>query len=170
MGRCYCGRVTGEALERLAAEFLAQSLPRERWTHTAHLCVGAWHVDRFGAEDAVTRLRSGIRALNDRHGTPNTATSGYHETITVAFVRLIDEWRVTVEPSLPLARRVSRLIAGPLSDRAVLLGFWSRDLLMSAAARERWVPPDLAPLALPAAFRVGGAGSPAPPRGRRPSS
>ena len=93
--------------------------------------------------------------MNDRHGTQNTATSGYHETITVAFVRLIDEYLVAVEPSLPLARRVSRLIASALSDRAVLLGFWSRDLLMSAAARERWVPPDLAALALPADVILG---------------
>jgi len=141
--------VAADALDILVAEFLSQSLPRNRWTHTAHLSVGAWHVHRFGAADAIMRLRAGIRALNDRHGTPNTATNGYHETITVAYVRLIAEFLVAFEPSIPLSRRVSHLVAGTLSEKSVLLKFWSTDLLMSAAARAAWVAPDLAPLALP---------------------
>jgi hypothetical protein len=141
--------LTGGTLDALARDFLAGSLSREQWTHAAHLSVGAWHVDRFGADDAITRLRRGIRALNDHHGTPNTTTSGYHETITVAYVRLIDEFLAASEGGAPLERRVSQLLAGPLGERSCLLRFWSRPLLMSEAARAAWVAPDLAPLAVP---------------------
>src|SRR5690606_29734789 len=79
-------------LEDLVARFLPGTLPGEEWTHEAHLAVGLWHVHRYGAEEAIDRLRAGITALNARHGTPNTETRGYHETITVAYVRLLDQF------------------------------------------------------------------------------
>jgi len=141
--------VTREALDELAAEFLSGSLPRDQWNHIAHLSVGAWHVYRFGVDHGIARLRASIRALNDRHGTPNTATTGYHETITVAYARLIEEFLSAFEPSTPLECRVSHLVAGPLSERSFLLRFWSRPVLMSGAARAAWVAPDLEPLAMP---------------------
>jgi len=141
--------VTRDALEELAAGFLSGSLPRDQWNHIAHLSVGAWHVHRFGVDQAIARLRAGIRALNDRHGTPNTTTTGYHETVTVAYARLIEEFLSAFEPGTPLERRVSHLVTGPLSERSFLMKFWSRPLLMSGAARAAWVAPDLEPLALP---------------------
>lgn len=141
--------MTREALDQLAADFLSGSLPRDQWNHVAHLAVGAWHVDRFGADEAIVRLRAGIRALNERHGTLNTPTGGYHETITVAYARLIGEFLSAFEPNTSLERRVSHLMTGPLAARAFLLKFWSRELLMSEAARAAWVAPDLEPLALP---------------------
>jgi hypothetical protein len=137
-------------LDQLVTEFLSGSLPRDRWNHAAHLSVGAWHVHHFGQDEAIARLRTGIRALNDRHGTPNTPTSGYHETITVAYARLIEEFLASYESSAPLEYRVSHLVGGPLAERSFLLRFWSRALLMSEAARVSWVAPDLKPLELPA--------------------
>ena len=141
--------MTREALDELAAGFLSGSLPRDQWNHVAHLSVGAWHVYRFGVDHAIARLRVGIRALNDRHGTRNTTTTGYHETITVAYARLIEEFLSAFEPSTPLERRVGHLVAGPLSEPSFLLRFWSRPLLMSEAARAAWVAPDLDLLAMP---------------------
>jgi len=60
-----------EDIEDLASRFAAGSIPRAEWTHAAHIVVGAWHVQRFGPEEALERLRSGIRRLNDFHGTEN---------------------------------------------------------------------------------------------------
>jgi len=115
--------------------------------------VGAWHVDRFGAGEALPRLRAAIRRLNDAHGTANTPTSGYHETVTAAYVTLIAAF-FAAGAGDPLPDRVERLLASPLADRAVLLRFWSRDTLMSPAARAAWVAPDLSPLELPATDAV----------------
>jgi hypothetical protein len=106
-------------------------------------------VHRFGVDHAIARLRAGIRALDDRHGTPNSTTSGYHETITVAYARLIEEFLSAFEPGIPLECRVSDLVTGPFSERSLLMRFWSRPLLMSGAARAAWVAPDLEPLAMP---------------------
>jgi hypothetical protein len=133
-------------LDDLVARFLAGTLPRQEWTHAAHLSVGLWHVHRFGPDGAAARLRAGIRALNDRHGTANTETSGYHETITVAYVQLIDQFLAAGAPGATAESRLDELLSGPLADRTYLFRFWSRELLMSPAARAIWTPPDLAAL------------------------
>jgi hypothetical protein len=137
------------------ARFVSATLPREEWTHAAHLAVGAWHVHRYGADEALTRLRAGIRRLNESHGTPNSATSGYHETVTRAYVRLLAQFLAACPGSLPLTARVERLLAGPLADRNVLSHFYSRDTLMSERARAGWVEPDVAPIELATALRPG---------------
>jgi hypothetical protein len=138
------------ALEDLVAAFRARTLPHAAWTHAAHLSVGAHYVHHHGAAGALERLRIEITRLNDAHGTVNSATSGYHETITGAFVRLLEEGLATFAPDVPLERRVAALLAGPLGGSRVLLAFWSRELLMSARARAEWVPPDLKELRLAA--------------------
>src|SRR5690606_11034369 len=150
---CYRGRVSELRLDELFARFVAGTIPREEWTHQAHLAVGLWHVHRYGAEEALERLRTGILALNERHGTPNTETRGYHETITVAYVRLLDQFLSASDANRSLEARLAELLSGPLGDRALLSRFWSREGLMAPAARVAWPPPALGPLVLPRAPR-----------------
>ena len=142
-----CAPMDALSLADLVAAFRSCSLPRHAWTHIAHLRVGAWHVHRYGAVAALGLLRTGIQRLNDHHGTPNSTTSGYHETITVAYVRLIEAFLFVFDSEVALEDRVEVLVEGPLGEKSVLFRFWSRELLMSARARAEWVPPDLAPLA-----------------------
>ena len=134
--------------EELAEHFVSCRLSKQQWTHHAHLAVGLWHVDRFGADAALDRLREGIRRLNDSHGTVNSSTSGYHETITCAYVRLLDQFLARSNPALALRERFVTLVASGFADRDLLFRFYSRDLLMSPLARAEWVPPDLAALSL----------------------
>lgn len=138
--------VARAALDDLVARFASATLPKAEWTHAAHLSVGAWHVSRFGPEEALARLRAGIRRLNDAHGTPNTPGSGYHETITRAYVLLLDAFLAACPPSLGLEGRVAVLLAGPDGARDVLFAFYSRERLLSSLARSRWVDPDLGPI------------------------
>lgn len=133
-------------LTELVAAFLAGTLPREQWTHAAHLSVGAWHVHHLGENAALDTLRLAIRKLNTAHGTRNTSASGYHETITVAYVRLISAFFATFPADVSLAQRVSALLESPLAERTALFRFWSKASLMSPQARAAWVPPDLMPL------------------------
>lgn len=130
----------------LAARFVSRQLTPAEWTHEAHLVVGLWHVHRYGAEDALLRLRSGIRALNDAHGTPNSTTRGYHETITAAYVRLIDRHLAACPADASIESCAAALLASPLGARDALLRFYTRGRLMSIEARAGWVDPDLSPL------------------------
>ena len=136
------GRLSPEALEELVSRFQARTLPYSEWTHHAHLSVGMWHVHRLGADEALSRLREGIRRLNDSHGTPNSETRGYHETITRAYVTLI-AWYLAKCDGQPLATSVASLLASPLAAKDHLLRFYSKDRLMSREARAAWIEPDL---------------------------
>lgn len=139
--------ITGMDVDRLAAGFTAATLPREEWTHQAHLAVGMWHVDRFGPEEALSRLRAGIRRLNEAHGNQNTPTAGYHETITCAYVELLSRFAASC-PAQPLSERVALVLRSPIADREVLFRFYSRERLMSVEARATSVEPDLGPIGL----------------------
>jgi hypothetical protein len=136
-------------VEDLAARFADATLPKAAWTYEAHLLVGLVYVERYGPSQALERLRTGIRRLNDRHGTPNTSSSGYHETITRAYVTLLAEY-LSGAPTQDLQKRAAQLLTGALASRHVLLRYYSRGRLLSRQARARWVEPDLAPLRLPA--------------------
>lgn len=136
-----------DQVEDFAARFQACAIPESAWTHAAHMVVGLWHVHRYGAEEALSRLRAGIRRLNESHGGVNTDTRGYHETITVAYVRLLAQF-LDRGPAMPLPDRVALLLDSPLAAKRMLLSFYSTDRLMSTDARARWMEPDLAPLAI----------------------
>lgn len=136
-------------IEPLVRRFSTGALPKAEWTHEAHLVVGLWFVAEYGAEGALPRLRESIRRLNEHHGVRNSEDSGYHETITRAYVHVLADFLATCPRELPLVERARLLLGGPIADRQFLLAFWSRDVLMSARARLEWVEPDLGPLALP---------------------
>jgi hypothetical protein len=138
--------MTADELDDLASRFATCTLRKPEWTHAAHLAVGLWHVNRYGADEAQEHLRGGIRRLNESHGTINSSTGGYHETVTRAYVQLLAAFTEQY-PGVPVAEQLRRLLAGPLADKAALFAFYSRGRLESAAARLGWVEPDLAPLA-----------------------
>jgi hypothetical protein len=137
--------VTEAELEDLVRRFDACALPRPEWTHAAHLAVGLWHVCRYGRDGALTRLRTGITRLNESNGVANSATGGYHETVTRAYVELLAAFAAR-DPNRTVVERVTALLADPLADRNALLRFYSRQRLESSEARLDWVEPDVAPL------------------------
>jgi hypothetical protein len=148
-------------LDEFARQFVARKIPARLWTHGAHLAVGLWHVDRYGADEALRRLRQGIRSLNEHHGKQNTESAGYHETITCAQVVLLADFLARADSAVPLLERYAQLMASPLADRNVLLRFYSRDRLMSDLARARWTEPDVAPISVEGLLGtpIGAAGS-----------
>jgi hypothetical protein len=134
---------TTEQLDDLVARFRNRTLPKARWNHTAHLAVGLWHVRRHGPERALGRLRRGITRLNEAHGTPNSDDSGYHETITRAYVALLATYVATAPEGRSTAECVRGLLATPLASKDALFTCYSRERLLSVAARRAWVEPDL---------------------------
>jgi hypothetical protein len=141
--------MTSAELEELAARFGRAAIPRPEWTHQAHLRVGAIYVQRFGADEALRRLRTEIRRLNEANGVANTPTNGYHETVTAGYVRLLARFLANCPPAMPFDERVAALLVSPVAGKQALLRHWSRDLLMSPGARAEWVEPDRAALPAP---------------------
>lgn len=86
-----------------------------------------------------------IRAYNEVTGVPNTDTSGYHETITVASLRAARVW-LAARPSVPLHRALNELLSSEFGRSDWLLTYWSTAVLYSVTARKVWVEPDIQPL------------------------
>jgi hypothetical protein len=66
--------------------------------------------------------------------------------VTHAYVSLIARFISMCPQGSTAAECAQALLASPLAPRHALLRYWSKDLLMSAAARSAWVEPDLCPL------------------------
>ena len=138
---------------RLVARFEDCTLPKEEWTHQAHLTVGLWYASQLPYEEALVAVREGIKRLNAALGVPTTPTRGYHETITRFYMRVLCRY-VTQEEHRPVGawdRRVRALLAR-YGDRELPLRHYSKDRLMSPEARFGWVEPDLRPLDPPPAL------------------
>src|SRR2546423_5787757 len=80
---------TTEEILAVVRGFEDCTLPRERWTHAAHLTVALWHLLQFDWPDAVARVRRGIKRYNAAHGIHTTPTGGYHETLTIFWLRRV---------------------------------------------------------------------------------
>ena len=80
-------------------------------------------------------------------GGVNDDTSGYHETITQAYLAAIRAFVAALPAGIADSQAVACLLATPMGDKTWPLTFWSRERLFSVQARRGWVEPDLAPLA-----------------------
>ena len=131
-------RAIGEGL-------LACALPREAWTHEAHLAACLWLLTT--RPDIVPERDRGaiIRRFNESVGGVNDDHNGYHDSITRAYVAGVRLFLAqTAETGL--AARVNALLLSPMGRRDWPLRFYSRELLFSVPARRGFVEPDLAPL------------------------
>lgn len=129
-------------VERVHDGLRARTLPKPEWTHAAHLTAAAALLDKLGLAGAEAEMPGLIRAYNEATGVQNTDNEGYHQTITLFFLRRIERF---LAPFLddPLSQRVTHLLASPLAERNYPLTYYKRDRLFSVAARRDWVPPDL---------------------------
>lgn len=130
--------------DTLWREFHAATLPKELWTHAAHLRMAWLHLRRHALDEAHLLLRAGIIKLNASHGLVESATRGYHETMTCVWLALVAA-ALQQSPALSDSRDFLATHADRLAKDAPLR-YYSRELLFSVAARARFVAPDLAPL------------------------
>lgn len=107
--------------------------------HLDHVRVVYLHTRRAGRDAAVEFARAGLQRLTRQLGVPEK----YHETVTVAWARLVGE-RAETGPGQDFAEFLEH---NPQFHRKDLLeDYYSREVLFGAAARARFVEPDLRPL------------------------
>jgi hypothetical protein len=123
------------------------TLPKPSWTHQAHVRIAWLHLRRDPFPEALTKMSAGIRKLNGAHGVENGPSSGYHETLTCAFMSMV--WATMQsaeagETSLEFCNANPHLLARTLPRL-----FYTRERMNSPEARLRFVPPDLVRLPQP---------------------
>lgn len=133
-------------LEHIGEGLVACTLPKAEWTHAAHFAAAFWLMSKSDG-DTFARMPMLIRAYNEATGTPNTDTSGYHETITLASLRVTRAW-LNTHRHLDLHSALNALLASEYGRSDWLLGYWSKSLLFSVTARRSWIEPDLRDLPL----------------------
>src|SRR4051812_10167080 len=133
-------------IEHLGEGLLACTLPREEWTHEAHLAATTYLLTRRPDVDLDEELPGIIRRFNESVGGVNSDTEGYHETITRVFLHGVRLFLAETDPAEPLHELVNELLLSPMGRRDWPLRFYSRERLLSVEARRAFVPPDLATL------------------------
>lgn len=128
-------------IDQLVQQFVSQTLPREAWTHEAHLLVALWHLYHHSVDESTCLLRSRIISYNVAVGTENSSTSGYHETMTLFWIWVIDRFLEAHEGEL--LQLAATFTESKYADRKLPLLFYQRSTLFSVKARARWVEPDL---------------------------
>jgi hypothetical protein len=130
-------------IERIGEGLLARTLPREDWTHEAHLAATTYLVLKRRDIDLDAELPDIIRCYNESVGGVNDDTQGYHETITRVFLHGVRLFLSEAEASEPLHELVNQLLLSPMGRRDWPLRFYSPERLFSVEARRTFVPPDL---------------------------
>jgi hypothetical protein len=130
-----------DELRDLVAAFEATTLPYKQWTHAAHLTVGLWYQLWYGPDEALQHMRTGLRRYNAAHA-DEPMRVGYHETITRFWMWVVSDYLQRTPVDGSLAELANGLVAA-CTDRELPFRYYSRDHLMSDAARATWVEPDL---------------------------
>jgi hypothetical protein len=129
--------------EALVAGFTNCTLPKEEWTHEAHLVSGLYMLAHYGPK-ALDEMRLRIRRYNESVGGQNTDVSGYHETMTVFWLWAIKKQCAGEDGFVRWNQdTLDRLVAcEQLTDRNCWLEHYSEGVIKSVEARREFVPPD----------------------------
>ncbi|HKP38749.1 MAG TPA: hypothetical protein VJT71_17970 [Pyrinomonadaceae bacterium] len=126
-----------DEIRALVESFEACSFHPSEFRHYQHLAVALWYVRNLTAEDALTRMTCGIRRLAETYG-----KTGYHETITVFWLRIVSEFSSKADDKSTLGSLANELIER-CHDKDLIFDYYSRGLLESPRAKAEWVEPDL---------------------------
>jgi len=126
------------------AAFEDRTLPFSEWCHPAHIRMAWIYLTRHGFEGALARAREGIKAYNAANRVVDAPLSGYHETITQAWLRVV---QATIRGQDPCATSMEFLEAHPhLRVRTLLRVFYSKARMLSPEAKGEFLSPDLTAL------------------------
>ena len=125
---------TEKEIEDLLEKFIEKSLPKEGWTHEAHLTAAIWHLKQFEYYEALCLIKSRIISYNLAAGGVNDSNNGYHETITVFWMKVI-YFYVNNNKTKSLLNLCNEFLSSQLSSRSLPNYFYDKEKLMSPKFR-----------------------------------
>ncbi len=131
----------------LIDQFEACTLPFDQWTHRTHVKVAYIYLTRHGFDEALARIRAGIKAYNAANRVPDGTLMGYNETTTHALLHLIEAVRRAYAQTHPTTDADAFYDMHPeLHSKHILRLFYSPQHRMAPDTKASFVEPDLAPL------------------------
>ena len=137
--------VSEQSLDRFLEAFFSHTLPKAQWTHAAHVTLAACLLHESDVPSVLPVVRTAISSYNISVGTENSATSGYHETLTVFWLKVVAQ-SLRSSPAASRLHAVRSVVAAFGEQRALHRHYYSTDIVNNTAARQAWVEPDLQPL------------------------
>ena len=131
-----------EEISALITHFEIGDWPHSQWTHGSHLVMAFWYLSRLDEAEAIERIRSGIQHYNDCQGTPSTDTSGYHETLTLFWIRIVAKFLKDADASWSELEAANRLVETYADRSGLWREYYSFDVVRSVEARKVWIAPD----------------------------
>lgn len=130
--------------EKLVAGFTDCSLLKSDWTHEAHLITGLFLLAYFG-ENALSEMRQRLKRYNESVGGINDDQNGYHETLTVYWLNVLKKKFADHSGVVPWNQATldALLYDEELAERNGWLTYYSKERMMSVAARRSFIEPDL---------------------------
>jgi hypothetical protein len=134
--------------DELVLAFERLTLPFAQWTHRAHVRVAFTYLRRHGFDEALRRMRAGVKAFNAHNHVPEGPDRGYNETTTHAFLHLIAATMAAYDgEAFPMADSEAFCDTHPqLMTRHALRLFYSPQRRTDPRAKTEFVEPDLAQL------------------------
>jgi len=136
---------TSNELENIVREFNNCTLPRVNWNHAAHLIVALWYLTNYSELEAINNIRDRIKKYNALMGIQTTKNSGYHETMTMFWLKIVRQYIAINLANNSFVEMANNLV-NLYENSALPFEYYSRERLMSWEARKNWVKPDLKPL------------------------
>ncbi len=124
--------------ELLVRIFEAGAVPETGFGHVEHVRVAWWYLRRSSLADAISRFSIALKRFAAARSKPNL----YHETVTVAYLLIINQRLETVGREAPWELFASRN-ADLLTWRPSLLDrYYTPEALWSDRARKTFIMPD----------------------------
>lgn len=133
---------TQEALELVTAHEQC-TLPKEKWTHEAHLIVGLYVVLHYG-KNAFIEMKRRVWQYNELKGRGNKGT-GFHTTLTLFWVWAVRQF--CAEKKITAFDEVSLdelLFDENLADRKLIEAYYDEVLIY--ISRNEYILSDLKPM------------------------
>lgn len=124
--------------EEFLEEFENCRLTGDCWSHESHVRMAWLYLRQRPLDEVIPLVRRGIQHLNASRG----RTEGYHETVTLAYLVLIDDAMRRdsgIETFAEFLERNPALVGRGLST---LREYYSQEVLSSDEAKARFVEPD----------------------------
>jgi hypothetical protein len=130
--------------EEFLQQFESTAWSVQEWHHRQHVKVAYLYLRRFPLEAASTRIRERIKAFNAAKQLAESWSSGYHETMTQAWLRLVYFTLCEYGPADDAERFYEQ--HPELWGKQVLRFYYTRERFMSAEGKAEFLEPDITPL------------------------
>lgn len=120
--------------------FENQSISNDDWSHEYHIRIAAIYLMLNDFETALIKVKAGIKKLNAVNEVPDSQFRGFHETLTIGWLKLVSSrlYKSKTDSSLELIEKNKDLL-----NPRLLNEYYSTDKLMSLEAKASFIEPDL---------------------------